>query len=127
MPTVALLKNARHARFMADEVPGIYIPRAIMDRLEEATDPLEEGIQIALALINQLKTTPGIHGLHILAPGQEQFVPRLVRETDLKNAKPRARTGSGFTKKNGKPKLPANLATKLDNLLGSGYFGKLHL
>jgi len=124
MPTVALLKNARHARFMANEVPGIYIPPALMERLEKAADPLEEGIQIALALINELKSTPGIHGVHILAPGQEQFVPRLIRETDLKNAKPRARTGSGFTPKNGKPKPPASLATKSDDLSGSQYPGK---
>ncbi len=95
MPTVAPLKSPRHARFMANEVPGVYIPPAIMARMEEAADPQEEGLQITLNLIAGLKEIGGIHGLHILAPGQEEVVPRLVRETSLRDFVPGARALSG--------------------------------
>jgi 5,10-methylenetetrahydrofolate reductase len=95
MPTVAPLKSPRHARFMANEVPGVYLPPHLMARIEQASDPQEEGIQIALDLITELKAIGGIHGLHILAPGQEEVVPRLVRETGLKDFAPGGRTFSG--------------------------------
>jgi methylenetetrahydrofolate reductase (NADPH) len=95
MPTVATLKSPRHARFMANEVPGVYVPRHIMARIENAADPQEEGIQIALDLITELKAISGIHGLHIMAPGQEEVVPRLVKETGLKEFAPGAKSFSG--------------------------------
>jgi methylenetetrahydrofolate reductase (NADPH) len=79
MATVAFLKSPRHARFMANDVPGVYIPHAIMTRMENAADPKEEGLRIALDLLAQLKHRPGVQGLHILAPGEEQVVPRLAK------------------------------------------------
>jgi len=81
--TVALIKNTWHARFLANEVPGIQIPVEVMTRLEDAADVQEESIQIALNFIANLKEMPEIHGLHILAPYQEELVPRLVQEAGL--------------------------------------------
>lgn len=95
MPTIAPLKSPRHARFMANEVPGVYVPPSVMARIENAADPREEGIQIAIELITELKRLQGIRGLHILAPGQEEVVPRLIDETGLKGFVPGARTFSG--------------------------------
>ncbi|UCC86920.1 MAG: methylenetetrahydrofolate reductase C-terminal domain-containing protein [Anaerolineales bacterium] len=95
MPSVAPLKSPRHARFMANDVPGVTIPSSIMARIEDAADPQEEGIQIALDLIAELKDTGGIHGLHILCPGQEEVVQRLVKETGLRAFVPRAGAFSG--------------------------------
>jgi methylenetetrahydrofolate reductase (NADPH) len=92
MPAVALLKSTRHTRFMANDVPGVYIPPHIMARMEEATDAREEGIQIALELISQIKGLNGVRGLHILAPHQEELVPRLVKESGLQSFTTRART-----------------------------------
>jgi len=103
IPTVALLKSPRHARFMANEVPGIYVPPSTMARMENATDPAEEGIQITLSLISGLKSVGGIHGLHILGPGKEEVVPRLVRETGLRGFVPgtKAASGNGRNRSNG--------------------------
>jgi len=38
----------------------------------------ETGFQIALELMEKLRTTSGIHGLHIMAMHWEEVVPRLV-------------------------------------------------
>jgi methylenetetrahydrofolate reductase (NADPH) len=95
MPTVVPLRSPRHARFMANDVPGVYVPPSVMARIEDSADPREEGIQIALDLIAELKGLRGIHGLHILAPGQEEVVPRLVKETGLKESRRRAPPFSG--------------------------------
>jgi methylenetetrahydrofolate reductase (NADPH) len=117
MPTVALLKSPRHARFMANEVPGVYVPPSIMTRIEDAADPQEEGIQIALSIIAGLKGIGGIHGLHILAPGQEEVVPRLVRETSLKGFVPGAKSVSG----NGRNGSGFGRATNLNSSRSMGW------
>jgi methylenetetrahydrofolate reductase (NADPH) len=116
MPTVVPLGSPRHARFMANDVPGVYIPPTIMARIEDAADPREEGIQIALELISELKGLRGVNGLHILAPGQEEVVPRLVKETSLRDSGQRARpfSGNGRGKAHNSRTINFNLARFLD-------------
>jgi methylenetetrahydrofolate reductase (NADPH) len=115
-PTVAPLKSARHARFLANEVPGVTIPPSTMARIEETTDPKEEGIQIALDLIAKLKSVTGIHGMHILSPGQEEVVPRLVKEAGLIDFVPgvEAFSGNGRNKSSNGRGTRFNLPPSLD-------------
>jgi methylenetetrahydrofolate reductase (NADPH) len=80
---VGPLRSARAAHFMNDEVPGVVVPQPIIDRMERAADPEEEGIQVALEIIDRLKCTPGIAGIHIMAVGWESVVPRLVEESGI--------------------------------------------
>lgn len=80
------LKSANAAHFMADEVPGVAIPPELVKRMDEAGDKdaqQEEGIAIALELIEKLKTTPGLNGMHIMAVHWEAIVPRLVEESGI--------------------------------------------
>jgi methylenetetrahydrofolate reductase (NADPH) len=107
MPSVMPLRSPRQTRFMANDVPGVYVPPSIMARIEDAADPQEEGIQIALELISELKDLKGIDGLHILAPGQEEIVPRLVKETGLRDPGRRSKPFSG----NGRGKAHNNQNT----------------
>ena len=126
MPTVAPLKDARHARFMANDVPGVYVPLAVMTAMENAADPREEGIQIALRLIGKLKSLPGIHGLHILAPNREEIVPRLVKETDLKDLVQSTGSGASSYSKNGKNKSHNGRTLTPDNFSGIEYHRYLY-
>lgn len=85
------LKNLKMARYMNDEVPGVFIPEALLKRIEAAEaagNAQEEGVQIALELIEQIKKFrgQGVHGLHIMAVGWEEIVPRLVTEAGLADA-----------------------------------------
>jgi methylenetetrahydrofolate reductase (NADPH) len=80
------LKSARAAHFMADDVPGVVIPAEIIRRMDEAGDKdgqQEEGVAIALEMIERLKNTPGINGMHVMAVHWEAIVPRLVEESRL--------------------------------------------
>ncbi|RME79400.1 MAG: hypothetical protein D6784_00785 [Chloroflexi bacterium] len=80
------LKSARAAHFMAEDVPGVYIPPEYVKRMDEAGDKegqQEVGVQIALEIIDKLKNTPGINGLHIMAVHWEQIVPRLLEEAGI--------------------------------------------
>jgi len=77
------VRSARAARIMTT-VPGIRIPAALIDRLERSSNPQEEGVQIALEIIDRVRHLPGVRGVHLMAVGWELIVPRLVREANLK-------------------------------------------
>ncbi|MBN1221403.1 MAG: methylenetetrahydrofolate reductase C-terminal domain-containing protein [Anaerolineae bacterium] len=80
------LKSARAAHFMANDVPGVVIPPEILKRMDEAGDKeaqQEEGVAIALEMIEKLKNTPGLRGMHLMALYWEEIVPRLVVESGV--------------------------------------------
>jgi homocysteine S-methyltransferase len=59
------LYGVRHARFLHNEVPGIAIPAAIVDRLEEAgQDAPHEGVRIAIELVAQMQGWAG--GIYLM-------------------------------------------------------------
>jgi homocysteine S-methyltransferase len=45
------LRTARHARFLHDQVAGIAVPEAVARRMEEARDPVAEGISGAQEML----------------------------------------------------------------------------
>ena len=78
------LKNLKMARYMNDEVPGVFIPQKLIKRMEDAGDGAEEeGVQIALELIEAIKGKQGVNGIHLMAVGWEEIVPRIVTEAGL--------------------------------------------
>jgi methylenetetrahydrofolate reductase (NADPH) len=78
------LKSLKVAQYMNNEVPGVFIPEKILKRMEAAGDKAEEeGFQIALELIESIKQKQGVNGIHIMAVGWEEIVPRLVTQAGL--------------------------------------------
>jgi len=80
------LKNFKMAKYMNDEVPGVFIPDALMKRMsdaEAAGNGEEEGVQIALELMAKIKGKQGVNGFHLMAVGWEEIVPRIVTEAGL--------------------------------------------
>jgi methylenetetrahydrofolate reductase (NADPH) len=78
------VKSLRMAQYMHNEVPGVVIPDTVMKRLEAAGDGVqEESIQITLEIIERIRQLEGIHGIHLMAVGWEDIVPRIVTEAGL--------------------------------------------
>ena len=77
------IRSAGMARFMRDYVSGVSIPDEIVTRMEEAKVAKEEGLRIALEVIEQLKEIPGVHGIHIMAVAWEDIVPEIVERAGL--------------------------------------------
>lgn len=77
------IRSVGMARYMQDYVSGVSVPDEIIIRLEEAKNAKEEGLRIALEIIEQLKEIPGIHGIHIMAIGWEGIVPEIVERAGL--------------------------------------------
>jgi 5,10-methylenetetrahydrofolate reductase len=83
---VTPLKSLKMAQYMSAEVPGVVIPAAVLQRMaaaDAAGKASEEGVQIALELIEKIRTRQGVNGIHIMAVGWEEIVPRIIREAGL--------------------------------------------
>ena len=79
---VFLLKSAKNANFINRVVPGVNIPEGIIERLEGAKDPLEEGVKIAA---EQVKAVRDIcRGVHIMAVRREDLVSPILDMAGIK-------------------------------------------
>jgi methylenetetrahydrofolate reductase (NADPH) len=77
------MKSAGMARYMRDYVAGLTVPDELVKRMEDAEDPKEEGVRIALELIEQLRDMEGVDGVHIMAVAWEDIVPVVVERAGL--------------------------------------------
>jgi methylenetetrahydrofolate reductase (NADPH) len=77
---VAPLRSAKSARWMRDKLFGTIIPDAVVERLETAEDPGEEGRRICLDTIAALAEIPAVAGCHIMAPGNDAAVPQVIAQ-----------------------------------------------
>lgn len=73
---IFLLKSAKNARFINRNVPGVQIPDAIIDRLERATDPLQEGVTIAAEQVQLARQL--CQGVHMMAVKREDLIPQIL-------------------------------------------------
>lgn len=77
------VKSVGMARYMRDYVSGVAVPDEVVTRLEKAEDVKEEGIKLALEIIEQVRDIPGVHGIHLMAVGWEDAVPIIVERAKL--------------------------------------------
>jgi homocysteine S-methyltransferase len=74
------LISLRNAEFMANEVPGVYVPPRVLERMRScstADDQRKMGVEIASELINEIKKS--VQGLQISAPlGQVELALALI-------------------------------------------------
>ena len=78
------LKNYKIAQYIHTNVPGVKLPEKILKRMEKAGESAsEEGVQIALEVIDSVKRKQGINGIHIMTLGWESIVQRIVTESGL--------------------------------------------
>ena len=78
---VGPLRSAKAAIWMRDNVPGIYIPDALIDRLKGAKDPAVEGRNICVELIQEVRALRGISGVHVMAYRQEESVAEVIERS----------------------------------------------
>jgi methylenetetrahydrofolate reductase (NADPH) len=79
------LKSAGMARYMAENVPGIIIPEAILRRMNDAPKGkgAETGLAICAEIVEQLRGIEGVSGIHIMAIEWEQKVRQIVETANL--------------------------------------------
>ena len=87
------VRSLEMAEFMTEHVSGISVPDAIIQRLKDSAEGLDdevreeaiqqEGLLIAAEAINSLRSMDGVDGVHIMAVGWESCVPELVKSVGL--------------------------------------------
>ncbi len=74
------LRSGKSARWMKQNLFGTIIPDAMIARLDAAPDPAAEGLSSCVELIEQLAQTPGVAGVHVMAPGNDAAVPQVLAQ-----------------------------------------------
>jgi len=81
---VGPLPSVRTARWLRNRVPGVYIPDAIIERMEKATDPRREGVRICVETIQQIQEIAGVAGVHVMAHRQEELIVSALADAGIR-------------------------------------------
>lgn len=76
---VVPLRSAKSGRWIKEKLFGAVIPDALIERMELATDPAEEGRKICIDIVRELADVPHVAGVHIMAPGNDAAVPYVIK------------------------------------------------
>lgn len=73
---VLLIRNARMARFLNANIPGVQVPETLVQRLDSAQDSLSEGIAIAREAVAWAREL--CQGVHLMTLGHEDKIPEIL-------------------------------------------------
>jgi methylenetetrahydrofolate reductase (NADPH) len=78
-------RTARGTWYLRDMVPGIDVPDWVVQRMDAAgaDGQREEGIAIALEMIEAVRAIPGISGVHLMSIRNEEAIIRVIDEAGL--------------------------------------------
>jgi methylenetetrahydrofolate reductase (NADPH) len=79
------MKSVGMAKYMKNRVPGMDVPDEIVKRLSDTPKEkqAEEGVNICVEAIQQIKEIEGVKGFHVMAIEWEEKVPEIVERAGL--------------------------------------------
>ena len=75
---LGVIKSAKSARWMNENLFGIDIPEEIISRIENSENQKLEGIKVCVELIEQYKLIDGVSGIHLMGYKQEQEIASVI-------------------------------------------------
>ncbi|MGD9893424.1 MAG: methylenetetrahydrofolate reductase [Dehalococcoidia bacterium] len=84
---VAPIRRLSIAQFLANEVPGVTVPDAVMERLEGAEDVEAEGVSIAAERLRAVSAIEGVAGAHLMTFGWMEGVERVLAAAGMSEAR----------------------------------------
>ena len=79
---VGPLASAKAADWIRRNVAGVHIPDAVIDRLAGAQDQKQEGVDLCVDLIEQVREIEGVSGVHIMAYRMEDRIGEIVTRSN---------------------------------------------
>ena len=73
------LKSSKQADWMRKNLWGINISDDIINRLDSASNSVDEGEKICIELIDQVRDFPGIDGVHLMGPNCESQSANIIK------------------------------------------------
>jgi methylenetetrahydrofolate reductase (NADPH) len=82
---VGPVKSLRALEHMRNEVPGMYVPDEVMRRLRGVPDDkvAAEGLKLCSEIIAEVKTIPGVAGVHVMAFSWEEAIPEILERAGV--------------------------------------------
>jgi 5,10-methylenetetrahydrofolate reductase len=82
---VFIPNSARGARYLRDHVPGVDVPDPVIERMESVPPDRQkdEGIGLALDVVDAVRQIPGVSGIHLMTINHEEAIPRVVEAAGL--------------------------------------------
>ena len=77
------VRSAKALLYMKEEVPGVKINDEYIDRMKQASDPKEEGVKMAVEIIQTLKKITGVRGIHLMPVMWESITPTIIKEAGI--------------------------------------------
>jgi methylenetetrahydrofolate reductase (NADPH) len=81
--TVAVLESAEDAQWLREHRPNVLLTPDIVQRMESATDPREEGIRICGETIRAMSEIPGLDGVDVVAVRDLAVIPDAIKAAGL--------------------------------------------
>lgn len=81
---VGTLASARALAWMAANVPGVRIPQATIQRIEQASSQKQEAKQICIETIRSLAQIEGLAGVHVMGHRNEDVLAEIIIEAGLR-------------------------------------------
>jgi len=75
---LGVIKSAKSAKWMNENLFGIDIPEDIICRIENSDNQKLEGIKVCVELIEQYKLIDGVSGIHLMGYKQEQEIASVI-------------------------------------------------
>ena len=75
---LGVIKSAKSAKWMNENLFGIDIPEEIIYRIENADNQKLEGIKVCVELIEQYKEIDGVSGIHLMGYKQEEEIASVI-------------------------------------------------
>jgi methylenetetrahydrofolate reductase (NADPH) len=82
---VGPLRSAKAAEWMRTHVPGVHIPDEVIRRLSAvpADRQRQEGRNLCVEIIQEVREVPGVCGVHVMAYRQEELVAEIIEAAGL--------------------------------------------
>jgi methylenetetrahydrofolate reductase (NADPH) len=82
--TLSPLPSADAARRLKEDLPDAIIPDAVIERLDQAGDPEQEGVTICAELLRELAEIPGVSGANLMTPGDPATIGAAIRASGVR-------------------------------------------
>lgn len=80
---VAVLESAEDVVWLRENRPNVMVSDEIVTRLENASDPRQEGIDVCAESIKMMSEIPGLNGVSIMAARDLSAIPEVIRAAGL--------------------------------------------
>lgn len=81
--SVAVFESADLAIWLRDNRRRTIVPAMVIERLSQAGDPAQEGVELCGAIVRQIAGIPGIGGVNFAAVGNLDAIPKVLARAGI--------------------------------------------